>query len=359
MRWIVTGGAGFIGSHFVRTALQEQWANEIVVLDALTYAGNLNNLASVQEHPSFRFVHGSIYEPSDVALALQDGADGVFHFAAESHVDRSITGAALFVQTNVLGTQVLLDSCRERGVGRFIHVSTDEVYGALQLDDKRLFVETTPLEPTSPYAASKASSDLLILAAVRTHQLDAVLTRCSNNFGPYQYPEKFIPLFITNALDQLPLPLYGDGLNVRDWIHVDAHIRGIYQAFLRGRSGQIYNLGGECERSNAQIAALICQCCGISEDSVVHVQDRLAHDRRYAIDCSKAKEEIGFAPGPSIEEKLPYLIDWYRSHRSWWEPIRSGDFRRYYESTYEQKGGMKKAKQLRSAREVPRVRPTV
>lgn len=338
MRWVVTGGAGFIGSHFVRTAVSERWADHIVVLDALTYAGNLENLDPIGYMDGWEFVKGDICNKDDVELAIGEGADAIFHFAAESHVDRSILSAADFVRTNVLGTQVLLDVARQRGVRRFVHISTDEVYGSLELDDPSRFTETSPLSPTSPYAASKTSSDLLALAAHRTHGLDVVVTRCSNNYGPYQFPEKFIPLFITNALDGKPLPLYGDGLNVRDWIHVDDHIRGIRLAYERGRAGEVYNFGGECERANRDITRQIIDLLKVDPGLVQHVADRLAHDRRYATDVAKARRELGFEPGRSIDERMPELIAWYREHRQWWEDIKDGAYRDYYERMYGPQG---------------------
>jgi dTDP-glucose 4,6-dehydratase len=242
--------------------------------------------------------------------------------------------AADFVRTNVLGTQVLLDVARARGVTRFVHVSTDEVYGSLALEDPTRFTEETPLNPTSPYAASKAASDHLVQAAHRTHGVDAVITRCSNNYGPYQFPEKFIPLFITNALDGKALPLYGDGKNVRDWIHVDNHARGVYAAWQKGKAGAVYNLGGDCERANKDIAQQIVAGVGASQASIKPVADRLAHDRRYAIDASLAKRELCFEPGPSIEARLPELIAWYRDNRAWWEAIKAGEYRSYYERMY-------------------------
>jgi dTDP-glucose 4,6-dehydratase len=334
MRWFVTGGAGFIGSHFVRTAIAEQWADQVLVFDALTYAGNLENLSPVQSNPSFAFARGDIAVPEEVVAAMPNGVDAVIHFAAESHVDRSIESAASFVRTNVLGTQVLLDVARKKRVGRFVHVSTDEVYGSLGLGTRERFTESTPLNPTSPYAASKAASDLLVLAAARTHGLDAVITRCSNNYGPYQFPEKFIPLFITNAMEGRPLPLYGDGLHVRDWIHVDNHVRGIKQVCDKGRAGQAYNLGGECERANRDIAQAIVHSLGLDPSIIQPVTDRLAHDRRYAIDPSKSVRELGFDPGPPIEDRLAGVIAWYRDNRAWWERIKDGEYRSYYERMY-------------------------
>jgi dTDP-glucose 4,6-dehydratase len=336
MRWIITGGAGFIGSQFVRSAVTQGWADDIVVLDALTYAGNLDNLAPIRGHKNWQLVRGDIQSADDVEKALGDGADAIFHFAAESHVDRSITGAADFVRTNVLGTQVLLDAARARGVDRFVHVSTDEVYGSLDLEDPARFTELTPLDPTSPYAASKAASDLLVTAAARTHNLDVRITRCSNNYGPYQFPEKFIPLFVTNALDGKVMPLYGDGRNVRDWIHVDDHVAGIHLAYLRGRPGGIYNFGGECERANRDIAHAIAAGVGADASRIQPVADRLAHDRRYAIDCSLARRELGFVPGPPIEARLDAVIAWYRDNRAWWEAIKAGAYRHYYAMMYGQ-----------------------
>ncbi|KAJ3538797.1 hypothetical protein NM688_g6467 [Phlebia brevispora] len=338
MRWVVTGGAGFIGSHFVRTAVTEGWADHIVVLDALTYAGNLENLEPIGYKDGWEFIRGDICNPADVEAAIGSDTDAIFHFAAESHVDRSILSAADFVRTNVLGTQVLLDVARQRGVKRFVHISTDEVYGSLALDDSARFTETTPLNPTSPYAASKASADHLVLAACRTHGLDAVITRCSNNYGPYQFPEKFIPLFITNALDGTPLPLYGDGRNVRDWVHVDDHIRGVYRAWKHGRSGAVYNFGGDCERANRDIAARIVELLHVDPALIQRVADRPAHDIRYATDASLAKKELGWIPGPIIDERLPELISWYRDHRDWWQNIKAGAYRDYYERMYGRRG---------------------
>jgi dTDP-glucose 4,6-dehydratase len=318
MAWMITGGAGFIGSAFVRKALEENWTQEVVVLDALTYAGNLENLSSVEEHPGFQFIHGNICNKDAVTKALTaKKIDAIFHFAAESHVDRSIQNSQIFVETNVLGTQVLLDAARAFSIKRFVHISTDEVYGSLELDTGEKFTEDTPLNPTSPYAASKAASDLLVLAAHKTYGLDTIITRCSNNYGAYQYPEKFIPLFITGALQNKELPLYGTGLNVRDWIHVDTHVEGIYKAYTKGRSGEVYNLGGECERSNIAIAKAICKEVGISEEKITPVTDRLSHDLRYAIDATKAKKELGFNPGPKLDDSLKELVTWYQEQKSW------------------------------------------
>jgi dTDP-glucose 4,6-dehydratase len=334
MRWIVTGGAGFIGSCFVRRALTEKWANEVQVIDALTYAGNMENLEPVLKDPGFSFARADIADAHAMQEILGRGGDAVFHFAAESHVDRSIESATQFVRTNVVGTQVLLDAARAHQIKRFVHVSTDEVYGSLALGEAQRFNEKMPLEPTSPYSASKAASDLLVLAAHRTHGLDVVVTRCSNNYGPYQFPEKFIPLFITNALDQKPLPLYGDGKNVRDWIHVDDHVMGLKLAFEKGRPGEVYNLGGECERANIDIARAIVTAVGVDAKLIQPVKDRLAHDRRYAIDPTKARRELGFIPGVAIEKRLAELVAWYREHRPWWTCIKAGEYQQYYERMY-------------------------
>ncbi|MBJ79704.1 MAG: dTDP-glucose 4,6-dehydratase [Myxococcales bacterium] len=341
MRWVVTGGAGFIGSNFVRRALLEEWCDEIIVLDALTYAGNMENLKPVFEHPGFTFIHGNIIRADDVDKALRDGADAIFHFAAESHVDRSIESALPFVETNVVGTQNLIDAARKHKVGRFMHVSTDEVYGSLELEDQKRFSEESALEPTSPYAASKTSSDLLVLAAHKTYGLNTIVTRCSNNYGPYQFPEKFIPLFITNALENKPLPLYGDGKNVRDWIYVDEHSFGLKLAFEKGVNGEVYNLGGECERANKDIALAICEVTGVGKELIQPVEDRLAHDRRYAIEPFKAKDKLGFRAGPSIEERLVEVVDWYRDNKEWWANIKNGAYKDYYQRMYAQRTGAK------------------
>lgn len=338
MNWIVTGGAGFIGSCFVRLALQEKWAERVFVADALTYAGNLENLEPVREHPGFTFERVDIRNGAEVDAKLPTDADAMFHFAAESHVDRSIEDASSFIQTNVLGTQIVLDWAVRNELARFVHVSTDEVYGSLELGTEDRFTESSPLEPTSPYAASKTASDHLVMATHRTHGLNTVITRCSNNYGPYQFPEKFIPLFVTNAMEGKPLPLYGDGLNVRDWIHVEDHSRGLRAAFERGVAGGIYNLGGECERANRDIAEAIVRAVGADPGLVQFVKDRKAHDRRYAIDPTKSRAELGFEPGPPIEERMEEVVDWYRSHRSWWDAIKSGAYRDYYERMYGGRG---------------------
>ncbi len=335
MRLLVTGGAGFIGANFVQHVLATHPADEIVTLDLLTYAGNLANLEAVLEHPRHRFVRGDIADRAAVTAAIGDGVDAIVNFAAESHVDRSITDAGAFLATNVVGTQVLLDVARAQKVGRFLQVSTDEVYGSL--GPTGLFREDTPIQPNSPYAASKAAADLLVRAAHHTHGLPAVITRCSNNYGPYQFPEKLIPLFVTNALADQPLPLYGDGRQVRDWIHVEDHCRGVDLVLREGRLGEVYNLGGGNERENVAIAALILEALGKPATLVRHVTDRLGHDRRYAIDPGKIERELGWKPQREFASGLRDTIEWYRTHRPWWEAVKSGAYLDYYERMYGQR----------------------
>jgi dTDP-glucose 4,6-dehydratase len=318
----VTGGAGFIGSAYCRALLQDEFAAlagaSVTVLDLLSYSGNRANLPASDSR--LRFVQGDI---SDSALLreLLPGHDVVVHFAAESHVDRSISGALPFVTTNVLGTQVLLDEARAAGVGRFVHVSTDEVYGSIE---RGSWTETWPLAPNSPYAASKAASDLLALAAHRTHGMDVVVTRCSNNYGPYQFPEKVIPLFVTNLLDGRPVPLYGDGGNIRDWLHVSDHCRGIQLVLEKGRAGEVYHIGGGTELSNRELTARLLEACGAGWDMVRPVADRKGHDRRYSLDITKISEELGYAPRVGLAEGLASTVAWYRDNRDWWEPLKSG-----------------------------------
>ena len=324
MRVLVTGGAGFIGSHYVRTLLGGGYPAfadaEVVVLDALTYAGTLTNLEPVAGSPRLRFVRGDIRDAAAVA-AVMAGVDVVVHFAAESHVDRSITGAADFVSTNVVGTQVLLQAALDAGVGRFVHVSTDEVYGSIETGS---WPETHPLEPNSPYSASKASSDLLVRAYHRTHGLPACITRCSNNYGPHQFPEKVIPLFVTNLRDGGTVPLYGDGGNVRDWLHVDDHCRGIQLVAEGGRPGEVYNIGGGTELSNAELTRLLLDAVGADASRIEHVPDRLGHDRRYSVDWSKIADELGYAPRTPFAAGLAATVAWYADNRAWWEPLKAG-----------------------------------
>jgi len=331
MRIFVTGGAGFIGANFVQHVLAEHAEDELVTFDLLTYAGNLANLEPVMDERRHRFVRGDIADAAAVSAAL-GGIEAVVHFAAESHVDRSISDASDFLRTNVVGTQVLLDAARAAGVRRFVQVSTDEVYGSL--GPSGAFTEESPLRPNSPYAASKAGADLLVRAAQRTHGLDAVITRCSNNYGPYQFPEKLIPLFVTNALADQPLPLYGDGCQVRDWIHVADHCRALDLVLRRGRSGEIYNIGGGNERRNVDVAHLILKTLGKPESLLRSVADRPGHDRRYAIDAAKIRAELGWEPRETFDAGIVATLAWYQSNRPWWEAVKSGAYRQYYERMY-------------------------
>jgi dTDP-glucose 4,6-dehydratase len=322
MRLLVTGGAGFIGSHYVRSVLTGAWGTTepeaVVVLDKLTYAGNLANLEPVQGDDRMRFVEGDILDRALVER-LVDQADAVVHFAAESHVDRSILGAADFVMTNVVGTQTLLDAALRHGIDRFVHVSTDEVYGSIESGS---WDEEQPLEPNSPYSASKASSDLLARAYHRTHDLPVCVTRCSNNYGPYQFPEKVIPLFVTNLIDGKTVPLYGEGTNVRDWLHVDDHCRGIHLVLTGGRPGEVYNIGGGTELTNKELTGLLLEATGTGWDRVLQVPDRLGHDLRYSVDITKIREELGYQPEVPFAEGLAQTVEWYRSRRDWWEPLK-------------------------------------
>ena len=327
-RILVTGGCGFIGSNLVRFLRRERPDAHVVNLDALTYAGNPANLADLEDDPGYTFVHGDIRDRAVVERAL-DGCDAILHLAAESHVDRSIVDSLPFVRTNVEGTQVLLDACRARAragdpVKRFLHVSTDEVYGQLPLDrPELLFTEDTPLAPSSPYSASKAASDMLVLAAHHTHGLPVVVTRCSNNFGPYQYPEKVIPLFVTNLMQGRTVPLYGDGRNVRDWLHVEDHCEALVAAAERGTDGRVYNIGGDNERSNLELTRSILELMDLGEDRIERVADRPGHDLRYAIDARRMREELGWRPTRSAwPDALIATIDWYRANPGWWEPLK-------------------------------------
>jgi dTDP-glucose 4,6-dehydratase len=317
----VTGGAGFIGSAYVRALLQDEYAGavgaSVTVLDLLSYSGNRANLPETESR--LRFVQGDITD-SALLRELLPGHDAVVHFAAESHVDRSISGALPFVTTNVLGTQTLLDEARAAGVGRFLHVSTDEVYGSI---DEGSWTETWPLAPNSPYAASKASSDLMALAAHRTHGMDVVVTRCSNNYGTHQFPEKVIPLFVTNLLDGKQVPLYGDGGNVRDWLNVTDHCRGIQLALEKGRSGEVYNIGGGTELSNRSLTEMLLSACGAGWDMVRPVADRKGHDRRYSLDITKIREELGYEPQVTLADGLAGTVAWFRDNRAWWEPLKA------------------------------------
>jgi dTDP-glucose 4,6-dehydratase len=319
MRILVTGGAGFIGSNFVRHVLAGEYpglAETIVtVVDNMTYSGNRNNLPA--QHSRLRFVAGDITDERILRDVLP-GHELVFHFAAESHVDRSIRDAGAFVTTNVLGTQRLLDAARAAKVRRFVHVSTDEVYGSI---DDGAWTEEWPLAPRSPYAASKASSDLVVLAAHHTHGMDVVITRCSNNYGPYQFPEKVIPLFITNLLTGQPVPLYGDGANIRDWLHVSDHCRGIVEVAEKGISGEVYNIGGGVAMSNKELTGKLLEACGSGWEMVRHVPDRQGHDKRYALNISKVSA-LGYAPRISFEGGLAETVEWYRENQDWWRPLK-------------------------------------
>ncbi|HVW41879.1 MAG TPA: dTDP-glucose 4,6-dehydratase [Amycolatopsis sp.] len=322
MRVLVTGGAGFIGSHYVRQVLSGAYPSlsgaDVVVLDKLTYAGNEANLAPVADNPRLEFVRGDICD-GELVRRLMAGTDLVVHFAAESHVDRSILGSADFVLTNVLGTQTLLQAALEAGAGKFVHVSTDEVYGSIESGSWR---EDHLLEPNSPYSASKASADLLARSYYRTHGLPVCVTRCSNNYGPYQFPEKVIPLFVTNLLDGRKVPLYGDGLNVRDWLHVDDHCHGIQLVADRGRPGEIYNIGGGTELTNRQLTERLLTAVGVGWERVEPVTDRKGHDRRYSVDITKIGTELGYQPRVSFDEGLAATVGWYRDNRAWWEPLK-------------------------------------
>ena len=329
---LVTGGCGFIGSNFVRHLLATDAAVRVVNLDALTYAGNLANLSDLANHPRYTFIKGDITSRDDVRGAAGRGATDVINFAAESHVDRSIQDSGPFVRTNVIGTQVLLDAAREFGVAKYVQVSTDEVYGSL--GPTGLFTEETPLHPNSPYSASKAGGDLLVQAYQHTFGLHTVVTRCSNNYGPYQFPEKLIPHFIAKLLRNEKVPVYGDGLQVRDWIHVRDHCRGIEAAWRNGKSGEVYNFGGKCERPNIALTKELLKLLGKPESLIEYVHDRPGHDRRYAIDCAKAERELGWAPQETFGAGLRETVDWYRANAAWVAAISSKEYLSYYAKQY-------------------------
>ena len=332
MKILVTGGAGFIGSNFIRYLLNHHPSHTIINIDKLTYAGNLDNLKDVEGNHRYFFVRGDIADSECVTRIIDDGVDAIVNFAAESHVDRSIEDAGIFLKTNVLGTQVLLEAGRRKGIKRFIQVSTDEVYGSLGPEGS--FAEDSPLKPNSPYAASKTAADLLVRAYHKTFGFPGIVTRCSNNYGPYQFPEKLIPLFITNALAQEPLPLYGDGLNIRDWIQVEDHCRAIDLILHQGAIGEIYNIGGGAEKTNLELTRIILKKLNRPETLIRYVKDRPGHDRRYAIDPGKLKRELGWKPLYTFERGIEETIRWYGENTWWWEKIKSGEYREYYQRMY-------------------------
>lgn len=336
MNIIVTGGAGFIGSNFVFHMLQVHPAYRIVCLDKLTYAGNLSTLEPVMGNENFRFVKADICDRAAVyQLFEEEHPDMVVNFAAESHVDRSIENPGIFLETNIMGTAVLIDACRKYGIMRYHQVSTDEVYGDLPLDRPDLFfTEDTPIYTSSPYSSSKASADLLVLAYHRTYELPVTISRCSNNYGPYHFPEKLIPLMIINALHDKPLPVYGDGLNVRDWLYVEDHCRAIDLILHKGTVGEVYNVGGHNEMKNIDIVKLICRTLGKPESLIQFVTDRKGHDRRYAIDPMKIRCELGWLPETKFADGIQKTIQWYVNHEDWWQPIVSGEYMAYYEKMY-------------------------
>ncbi|MFH1842253.1 MAG: dTDP-glucose 4,6-dehydratase [bacterium] len=336
MTVLVTGGAGFIGANFIRHLLKNS-DERVINLDKLTYAGNLENLAGLEDHPCYRFVRGDVCDQGLVAgLLAEEQVTAVVHFAAESHVDRSVDAPREFLDTNVLGTQVLLEAARQAGVDRFLQISTDEVYGSL--GDTGAFTEETPLAPNSPYAASKAAADLVCRAYHHTFQMPVIITRCSNNYGPYQFPEKLIPLMIANALEGKSLPIYGDGLNVRDWLYVEDHCAAIKCVLERGRPGEVYNVGGHNELQNLTLVKLLLRELQLSEELITFVPDRPGHDRRYAIDAGKIARELGWTPAVTFDEGLASTVRWYLDNRSWWETIRCGAYRDYYDRLYGQGG---------------------
>ena len=336
MNLIVTGGAGFIGSNFIFHMLKEYPEDRIICLDKLTYAGNLSTLEPIMDKPNFRFVKMDICDrPAVYALFEEEHPDMVVNFAAESHVDRSILNPEIFLETNIIGTSVLMDACRKYGIKRYHQVSTDEVYGDLPLDRPDLFfTETTPIHTSSPYSSSKAGADLLVLAYHRTYGLPVTISRCSNNYGPYHFPEKLIPLMIINALHDKPLPVYGDGLNVRDWLYVEDHCRAIDLILQKGKVGEIYNVGGHNEMRNIGIVKLICQELGKPESLISYVKDRKGHDRRYAIDPTKIHNELGWLPETKFADGIKKTIKWYLENQDWWENIVNGEYQGYYERMY-------------------------
>jgi len=340
MKILVTGGAGFIGSNFIRCLLSPEGSPaisyQIINLDQLTYAGNLENLADVSASEDYQFVQGDICDGRLVEKILESGVEGIVNFAAESHVDRSLYEPDIFIQTNVVGVQVLLDAAIRHRIKRYIQISTDEVYGSLTPDAPG-FREDTPLAPNSPYSASKAAADLLVRSYFKTYGLPAIITRCSNNYGPYQFPEKLIPLLITNAMEDKPLPIYGDGLNIRDWIHVQDHCRALRVILETGREGEIYNIGGEGERTNLEITEIVLRLLNKPKSLIRYVTDRPGHDRRYAIDFSKLKNALGWVPAYHLQEALGQTVRWYIDHEEWWRRIKSGTYRDFYQKHYRER----------------------
>ncbi|WP_042354041.1 dTDP-glucose 4,6-dehydratase [Bacillus rubiinfantis] len=337
MKLLVTGGAGFIGSNFIHYMLKKYPSYRIVNYDALTYAGNLANLQAIEDAANYTFVKGNICDSKLVSRVIKEHEiETIVNFAAESHVDRSISEPELFVKTNILGTQVLLNAAKEQQIGKFVQVSTDEVYGSL--GESGYFTEDTPLAPNSPYSASKAGGDLLVRAYFETYNLPVVITRCSNNYGPYQFPEKLIPLMITNALNGKELPIYGDGKNIRDWLHVEDHCGAIDLAIHKGANGEVYNIGGHNERTNNEIVEIIVKTLGVSKNLITYVDDRLGHDRRYAIDASKIVTKLGWKPKYTFDTGIVETIQWYLDNQTWWKNIKSGDYRDYDQKQY---GGQK------------------
>jgi dTDP-glucose 4,6-dehydratase len=336
LKLMVTGGAGFIGSNFVRYILERYPDYRIVNFDKLTYAGNLENLSGLEKDPRHEFVQGDIGDEEAVRSTIQQGVDAVVNFAAESHVDRSILHAADFIRTNIVGTHTLLEVCRKAGVRRFIQISTDEVYGSL--GSTGFFTEQSAIAPNSPYAASKASADLLVRSYFHTHAFPAIITRCSNNYGPYQFPEKLIPLLISNAMAGIPLPIYGDGLNVRDWIHVRDHCAAIDAALHHGKEGEVYNVGARQELPNLEVARRILRALHKDESLITYVQDRPGHDRRYAIDSSKIETELSWKARTTFDVGLQETIEWYRGNTAWIDHVRSGDYLTYYDRMYAHRG---------------------
>ena len=332
MKIFVTGGAGFIGSNFIRHILKARRSYSIINYDKLTYAGNLANLRSIAENPNYRFAKGDICDTVAVEREMR-GCDAVVHFAAESHVDRSIYEPAPVIQTNITGTFILLEMARKLDIPRFVHISTDEVYG--DLPNGYFADENSSMRPSSPYSASKAGADLLVLSYVRTYGFPAIITRSSNNYGPYQFPEKFVPLMITNAIDDKPLPIYGDGRQQRDWLHVEDNCRGILTVLERGKAGEIYNIGGFDLVENLTMVRRLLRLTGKGESLLSYVQDRPGHDRRYALNCKKIETQLGWRPAISLEDGLTQTIDWYRNSEEWLEEVRGGEYRLYYEKYYE------------------------